>query len=49
MDAFMNADVDFGPEPAGNLGYSQSVSCSAGGGVATKTVTRTYNLPNGGS
>jgi hypothetical protein len=47
MDAFMQAEVDFGKEPDGHCGYSQSVSCSLGGGVAKKEVTRVYNFPNG--
>lgn len=47
MDAFMNSEVDFGEEPENNLGFSESVSCEAQGGIATKTATRTYDLADG--
>ena len=48
MQAFMKEDVQF-DMPAGHTGWSQSVSVSVTGNVATKTVTRTINLEGGKS
>ena len=46
MEAFMNEDVQF-DMPAEYTGWSDSVSVSMTGNVATKTVTRTINLEGG--
>ena len=48
MNAFMQEEVEF-DEPAGHCGYSQSVSVKCCNNQASKTVTRTYNLSNGGT
>jgi uncharacterized protein YkwD len=46
---FMAEDVvwDESEEPEGHVGYSESTSGGVGDCKATKTVTRTYNMPDG--
>ena len=46
LDAFMNEEVKF-DEPQGHLGFSVSIAIMCSNNQATKTVTRTYNMPNG--
>jgi hypothetical protein len=53
MDKFLHEDVDFtaadgAPDNGEHRGYSQSTKVQSSGDQVTKTVTRTYNLANGG-
>ena len=48
MQAFMAEPVEWKDEPD-HRGWSESTSCSVGGGKATKTVTRTYKMADGSS
>ena len=46
MQAFMQEPVEWTDEP-NHQGWSESTSASVGGGVASKTVTRTYKMADG--
>ena len=47
MNDLLDAPVDWPEPPADTIGWSESTSISMGGGVTTKTSTRTYYFADG--